>query len=381
MRSFWKKAMKSGTEAAERVGVISGPVRMTRVQLKIAAVAIGLICGFMLAEGGAWFYQHYLDLNKQRANLFRQKFPTDNALFYGRMPFVLKPGSEGRYAGVPIRINQEGFRDREVGKRQDGELRIAVIGDSIVFGHGLRDEDTLSHRLNAKLNRDSGGEHLRVSVYNFGIPASTSYEEYLIAQKVADLDFDRVIWVYYLNDPVFESYNRSIQECGVYVTWQNRLIPKLRRSHLVDLLLDIIEKWRARVHYGFPSSYFAAHEAGEPGFECVRKSLKAAADLFKAHNIPAVFAVYPMPMVVGSSYPFRALHQKMIALAAEDGFETLDLAPAFDHMTPEQVMLNELDRHPNGRANDIAAEAIADYMRHRGRDLLKSPKHSMEMNR
>ena len=111
-------------------------------------------------------------------------------------------------------------------------------------------------------------------------------------------------------------------------------------------------------------------EEGEPGFECVRKSLKAAAELFKARGMRAVFTVYPMPAVVGSGYPFRALHQKMIALAEEDGFAALDLAPAFEHVTPAQVRLNELDGHPNSFANGLAAKAIAKELNHLG--LLKT---------
>jgi len=358
---------------------VSGPGRLTPVRLKIAAVLIGLTGGLLLAEGGAWFYQHYLDRDKQRARLFQKQNPTDKALFFGRMPFNFKPGSEGRYAGVPIRINREGFRDREVGPRKNGELRIAVIGDSIVFGHGLTEDETLSRRLEIKLNHEPAAGRPRVAVYNFGIPGSTSYEQYLIAQKVADLGFDGVIWVYYLNDPVFESWNRDIRECGVDVPWRFRVERMLRRSHLYDLAANRLALWTARIRYGFPSPYFAAHEPDQPGFQCVRRSLKAAADLFKARGMVSVLAVYPMPAVVGSGYPFQALHQRMIALAAEGGFETLDLAPAFERMTPEQVMLNELDRHPNGRANEMAAGAIADYLERRG--LLEVLKPAREMSK
>ena len=339
---------------------------MTRVRLKVAAVAISLVLGLGLAEAGAWFYHRYLDPNKQRARLFRQQFPTDEILLAGRIPFNFKPGGEGRYAGVPIRINREGFRDREIGQRRDGEVRIAVIGDSIAFGHGLRDEDTLSRRLESKLNLALKNGGRRAAVYNFGIPGSTGYEHYLIAKKVADLDFDRVIWVYYLNDPVFESWNLGLRECGVDVPWSYRLTRRLRRSHVVDLSLERIEAWRAGRRFGFPSPYFFAHEPGDPGFECVRRSLKAAAEMLKGRGIEGLFVTYPMPLVVGTRYPFRAVHRQMIALAEADGFAALDLAPVFDSVTPEQVMLHEFDRHPNGFANDLAAEAIAEYMRRRG---------------
>lgn len=53
-----------------------------------------------------------------------------------------------RYSGVPNSINSHGMRDREQSvEKPSGTFRIIALGDSIVYGFGVRIEDALPKKL------------------------------------------------------------------------------------------------------------------------------------------------------------------------------------------------------------------------------------------
>ena len=65
--------------------------------------------------------------------------------------FRLPPHTQKTYQGVMISTNALGFRDREIERKQDGELRILLLGDSITFGYGVSDEETYGRKLESIL--------------------------------------------------------------------------------------------------------------------------------------------------------------------------------------------------------------------------------------
>jgi hypothetical protein len=85
----------------------------------------------------------------------------------------LRPGASVEYTGWLFRVpavlhevNDLGYRGRErPPARARGTFRIAAIGDSFVYGLGVRSEDSIPARLESALG--SG-----VEVLNFGIPAA-----------------------------------------------------------------------------------------------------------------------------------------------------------------------------------------------------------------
>ncbi|MCE9634927.1 MAG: hypothetical protein K8T90_04410 [Planctomycetes bacterium] len=74
--------------------------------------------------------------------------------------------------------------------------------------------------------------------------------------------------------------------------------------------------------------------------------------------------VYPMMIGSGAGYPLQACHDQVVRLARQEGLPVLDLAPTFDGEDRTALRVHEVDHHPNGRAHEIAARAIADWIRH-----------------
>src|SRR5512140_1826765 len=69
--------------------------------------------------------------------------------------WALRPHVEGLRSGEPwqadVRTNAAGFRDVEHAGKAAGVTRVAVLGDSFVFGSGVRQDEGLTHDLAARL--------------------------------------------------------------------------------------------------------------------------------------------------------------------------------------------------------------------------------------
>jgi len=105
--------------------------------------------------------------------------------------YRLVPGSSGHYNGAFAKVNQHGLRGPEFPERKPpGEFRIVVLGDSMVFGVGVDDADTLPARLEAALKDRAGAGPIRVlneGVFGYNLAQETRHFEDVGARLRPDL--------------------------------------------------------------------------------------------------------------------------------------------------------------------------------------------------
>jgi hypothetical protein len=113
----------------------------------------------------------------------------------------LSAGYDGWFAGVPVRINNLGFRDPrdyELAKRP-GTFRILVLGDSVTFGHGAVFETTYPYLLERRLK--SWNPSIDWQVWNLGVPGYNTRQELRYLQEVGpSFQPDLVIVGFFPND-------------------------------------------------------------------------------------------------------------------------------------------------------------------------------------
>lgn len=86
------------------------------------------------------------------------------------MTFMLQPNKDFVTLGVPFRTNEFGFRDEPLRPKTPGMFRILVVGDSVTFGTGVKNEETFPNVLEKKLAGRARPGH-SVDVINAGISA------------------------------------------------------------------------------------------------------------------------------------------------------------------------------------------------------------------
>lgn len=113
----------------------------------------------------------------------------------------LAPNYEGYYTGVPLKTNNLGFRDNrdyEVAKGPS-TIRIAILGDSVTFGHGSLYESTYPYLLEQKLK--SWHPAIDWQVWNLGVPGyNASQIQAHLSEVESNFKPDLVIIGFFEND-------------------------------------------------------------------------------------------------------------------------------------------------------------------------------------
>ena len=81
--------------------------------------------------------------------------------------YALRPNFKGKTYEMPFLVNSNGLRDydREI-SHGNNAYRVAIYGDSLTMGVGVKMEDTFPKVLENKLNQES---KIPVQVFNFGV--------------------------------------------------------------------------------------------------------------------------------------------------------------------------------------------------------------------
>ncbi|MCC6154563.1 MAG: hypothetical protein IT367_12425 [Candidatus Hydrogenedentes bacterium] len=128
--------------------------------------------------------------------LFPMAAPNVSMTSYDREAlWTLGPGASGKMTfgssalGAPfelstysVNISSQGLRDREFGPKEDGELRVLLLGDSFTFGWGLEIEQTVGRQLEAMLN--ASGSAKRFTVINAGVDGYGPWQERIRLREI-----------------------------------------------------------------------------------------------------------------------------------------------------------------------------------------------------
>lgn len=298
--------------------------------------------------------------------------------------YGLRPGARATLSAsgdVAYAINQDGFRDRRYARpRPPDAFRILILGDSVTFGYGVAEGETYPTRIESLLG--AGFE-----VLNFGVGGYNPYNEAaLFADVGVSYEPDLVLVQFCtndLNDPTLHFDAQTRQHLGELPD-EAFPDPAARRSaapprplsalgcrslRLCARMDELLVRWRDATRdreeslaalrsldalpEGAPRAWLARHYG-------------AIADA--AARIGAGFAVL--------AFPFRAqveggasarLQQQLVALGAEDGWETVDLLPAFQAARAAGAEPLFLDVwHPSAAGHRLAARAIVEALAQRG---------------
>jgi hypothetical protein len=130
-----------------------------------------LLFVFLLLEG-AGFVFYKLEVSKPISG-----YGYPNGLLVGHpdLGFAYRPNFTGYFKGsayqhIPIEINAQGFRDSDFGENGGDEIRIAVLGDSVVFGPGVAAEDRFTECLaNSERGRQEGWRIMNLGVNSYSL--------------------------------------------------------------------------------------------------------------------------------------------------------------------------------------------------------------------
>jgi lysophospholipase L1-like esterase len=251
------------------------------------------------------------------------------------------PNASAVLQSVTIRTNEWGLRGPPVLALRPDARRILFLGDSITLGWGVREEDTLTGRLQ-KMFTDAGQ---KVEILNGGVGNYNS-ERFveLFFTHLEQLHPTDIVVHYFLRDAEqldAGGGNLLLRNSELAVTmWiaMHRLMDRFGEQSLVD-------------------HYKEVYSPDQPGWIAAQASLKNLADYAKAHGIRIYFAMMPDIHNL-KDYQFVFIHALMKKVAVEDGYTYIDLLPVFGALSPEQIWAMPGDPHPNALGHELMAKAL-----------------------
>lgn len=294
------------------------------------------------------------------------------------LPFRLRPGIETTLFGVPVRVNAQGLRGPDVAPAPaPGVLRVLCLGDSVVFGQGVGEDEALSAVLARRLAAERGRpvEALNAGVQGYDTVAEAAY----LAGPGLALRPGAVVVGMSLNDydpaPVYDATGvlarRPPDERPPSLLARSEfllLLRWLRAWSRGQLLTQMMARAAAEPHPGADAGTAAALDRlvasdhlrfyANPDpvlWARLRRALERLRDTAARAALPLVVAIFPESYQMEAT-PDLEPQRRLGALCAELGLRCLDLEPAF---RAAGGALFQDAQHPNARGLAIAAEAIA----------------------
>jgi len=275
--------------------------------------------------------------------------------------FRLPPHTQKTYQGVMISTNALGFRDREIERKQDGELRVLLLGDSITFGYGVSDEETYGRKLESILTSELGR---KVRTVNAGMGGfNTVQEAAFLENQAAAIDPDVVSLLYLPNDidsniPPFKPGE------AIYGN----------ASKVTRILLE--KSWLFRLAV-FASTEPEPKRLAELGIRGrgAKDSLTALARiaaLCRQRRVPFETFFYREKEESGAGARFiDELFSQVSRVGVENGFVVTDVRPWWGKRDWRSLTNSVVDWHPNARGHDVLASGIATVLL--SREVLPKP--------
>lgn len=260
-----------------------------------------------------------------------------------------------------VKVNGLGLRGPEVPKtKAPGERRVLVLGDSMVYGQGVADDETVPAQLERALGRPG------TTVINGGLRAYSTAQELALLQELGErIRPDLVVLCWFWNDldadPIEVQYQslaglgevpfdtRAPVDGMLMFRWRVRRV--VRSSALVMLAYDLIsadgDEWPSR-------------EAQVAGMGKLDAYLAEFKRWCAAHDARLVFVVVPNPNCLHRGHPSEKLEQEVAALARWHELPVVEPLPALRALAERAgSILIPFDGHYIAAANGVIAGEIA----------------------
>jgi lysophospholipase L1-like esterase len=223
-----------------------------------------------------------------------------------------------------------------------------MLGDSITFGWGAPVEGTTSKALERLLNATGRKQY---EVINTGVGnTNTAMQTAFFVNKGYELQPDVVVLNYFINDAEETPKKKE--------NWLTQF------SYAAVFLAgrwDILE----RTYFGkadWQQYYRDLYRPDAAGWQAAQNSLAELATFCRERGIKLLVVNYPELHEL-ASYPFPEVTQAIGRLASAQHLPFLDLLPTVRGDEPSSLWVTPTDSHPNGKAAELFAPAIADKLR------------------
>lgn len=319
-------------------------MKLREVAYGLATIVVTLVLFLGMTEIGMRVYTHWVIFYDVEMTRYAKaiKLKSSNP----RIGHVHAPNREATLMGVDVKINADGFRDRDYPVERNGSYRVAFLGDSFTFGWGVEKSKTFEELLEAELNKQRPTEIINFGTGNY----NTEQEVNAFFEKGLKYKPDEVVVFHFINDAEPTPRQSRWEFLG------NSLAVTFFWSRINSLLTKYGE------YPSFHDYYANLYIDGQPGWIAAQKAFIELRDVCRKNKMVLKVVLLPELHEL-ANYPFAKEHQKVMTYLRENGVQAIDLAPFFaGEQNPPRLWVADDDAHPNAIAHAMIARHVKDFI-------------------
>lgn len=247
--------------------------------------------------------------------------------------------------GKDVRTDPHGFRGGTItDEAGPGVARIAFVGDSVMMGWGVAEQETMPLQVLANLK----AQGFQVDGFNLGVGNyNTTQELAAFRDKGEALKPDIIVLGYFINDaepmPTYNDVDWLEEHSEAWVTINYRL-DMMRRA------VGVQPDWK--------KYYRDLYRSDASGWRQTQRALSEFASFARQQGIALI--VFNIPELHElQPYPFADVTAKVRSVVEAQDIEFVDLLPSLAGLEPSSLWVTVPDPHPNGIAEVAMSKAIA----------------------
>jgi lysophospholipase L1-like esterase len=306
------------------------------------------------------------------------RYPQLRYRYDPRLNFALRPGQSAFTADKPAIINGRGLRGPLVPyERELIRMRLLFLGDSIVFGYGVNEEERVSERVKNLLEQRG----ITAEVINTGVPAyNTAQEAAFLSTEGIRYDPDWVIVGMCWNDIVQKQGVKLSSEGwmgqaggnekSLFVRWRESptgyaVRNALKHSRLLYGIMEMARFPTGARSKGYSRFFHDVFEGRttprvEESWAQFGESFNQIVALSKQHGFRLMLVAFPPAIALDSSFTHSSYPARAKALAEKEEIPFLDLKTAFqsENARNKSLYIPYDGDHPSARGHELAAKEI-----------------------
>lgn len=277
--------------------------------------------------------------------------PSARSRWVGRFPELAERWARAPH-GVAFRYSEELCRGDVPAPSE--RRRVLVVGDSFAEGQGVVEAETFAARLESALD----AEVINCARRGYDFPTLRTWFEARLS-----LEPDVALYAMVLNDPerseAFQARQRYIDD---WIVDRRRMFsrgdgsPPFWEPRFFSLVADRVEGVRVQSETTRWYREMVGPENAE-GWAATLAHVEAMDAAMRARGGRLVVAIWPL-LVDLDDYPFEATHARIREALEARGVTVVDTLDAFRGRDAASLWVHPADRHPNGRAHALFAEAV-----------------------
>lgn len=259
-------------------------------------------------------------------------------------------------------LNSRGWRDAEhPEEKAPGTFRILGLGDSYLFGQGVKPDERCLDRLPDLLDRtwtDRSFETINTGQLGY----NTAQEQQLLEHCGWEFAPDLVILHFVPNDVEGNIYSTK-PKVEFFTEYTNSFLG-------TDWLSAHSEVWalaRRKLLGRIRGQAYIRESSGSflsdpEKWNVCGRALTAIQQSCEKHHARLLVVAMPFFYELDGNYPFQPIHDRLQKFCSEARIPCLDLREKLRRYNGPELWVHPTDQHPNSLAHRLAAEATAAFI-------------------